>query len=146
MNSFYSVKARVFNLLFDTFFSSHFAFLEKIGNKENPDSAQDGGRSTLDGRLSTLFKSHKGGDGVQGGRVSRGGPVAQVHLWRSTSTKMTYQNLCATFYSFNTFRSGVVGRGGSILGDNLSDSDGYGDDRVNHVDGRCFPAFSKMPC
>ena len=109
MNSLYSVKARVFNLLLDTFFSSHFAFLEKIGNKENPDSAQDGGRSTLDGCLSTLLQSHKGGDGLQGGRVSRGGPV------------------------------------GSILADNLSDSDGYGDERFDHVADRCFngsfPAF-----
>ena len=94
MNSFYS--ARVFYHPFATFFSSHFAFLEKIINKEYPCSVQDGGRQALDGRLPTLFKSHKGGDGVQGGRVNRVG---------------------------------------SILGDNLSDRDGYGDDRIDRVAG-----------
>ena len=76
--------------------------LEKIINKDNPDPAQDGERQALDGCLPTLFKSHKDGDGVQGGRVSRGGRG---------------------------------GRGGSILGDNLSGSDGYGDDRIDRVAG-----------
>ena len=97
MNSFYSV--RVFFHPFATFFTPHFAFLEKIINKEYPDPPQDGGRRALDGCLPTLFKPHKGGDGLQGGRVSR------------------------------------VGRGGSILGDNLSGSDGYGDDRIDRVAG-----------
>ena len=96
---------------FATFFTPHFAFLEKITNKEYPDPAQDGGWQALDGCLPTLFKSHKGGDGLQGGRVSRVG---------------------------------------SILGDNLSDSDGYGDDRIDRVAGHsfngCFSAFSKLLC
>ena len=94
MNSFY--YARVFYHPFATFFSSHFAFLEKIINKEYPCSVQDGGRQALDGRLPTLFKSHKGRDGLQGGHISRVG---------------------------------------SILGDDLSDRDGYGDDRIDRVAG-----------
>ena len=90
-------------------FTPHFAFLEKIINKEYPDCAQDDGRQALDGRLPALFKPHKGGDGLQG-----------------------------------------ASRGGSSIGDSLSDSRGYGDDRIDHVAGHCFngsiPAFSKLVC
>ena len=73
-----------------------YSTLEKIINKEYPCSVQDGGRQALDGRLPTLFKSHKGRDGLQGGHISRVG---------------------------------------SILGDDLSDRDGYGDDRIDRVAG-----------
>ena len=90
----YSV--RVLYHPFATFFTPHFAFLEKIINKEYPDPFQDGERQALDGRLPTLFKPHKDRDGLQGDGVSRVG---------------------------------------SILGDNLSGSDGYGDDRIDRVAG-----------
>ena len=78
MNSSYSV--RVLYHPFATFFTPHFAFLEKIINKEYPASPQDGGRQALDGCLPTLFKPHKDRDGVQGGRVSRGGGIIGDNL------------------------------------------------------------------